>query len=206
MKTIALSALAAAAVFCSPAHADFSGPDAPASWTTLTTGTLTGSGTNAGSATFSSSQLTLLGGNTTTPTSDVSCVGGVYGFLGPCQIQTTIGLGGTYTFHWSYVTADDGGPGGDIFGVIVNGMRIQLSDPGGAVSQSGNSTFSALSSFGWFVNCTDCIGGAATATITAFNAVAAVPEPETYALFGVGLAMLGVAARRRRAGQPSALG
>lgn len=199
MKTIALASLFAVAAFCSPAQADFTGAYAPANWTTLTSGTLTGSGTSLGSATFASSSLSLVGGNTLSPLSDVSCVGGAYGFAGPCQVQTTINLPGTYSFHWAYSTADDAGPGGDLFGLLVNGARIQLSDPGGAVSQSGDRTFSASSSFGWYINCTDCTGGAASATITAFNTVAAVPEPATYALMLGGLAAFGVLTRRRRA-------
>src|SRR5215218_1057044 len=176
-STLAVFALAAVAV---PAHAQFSGPYAPANWSTATTGTLTGSAPSTGSATFVSSQLTLVGGNAIAPPgSDLSCAGGVYGFAGPCQIQTTIGLPGTYSFHWSYLTADEAGPAGDIFGVIVNGARTSLSDPGGAIAQSGDRTFTASSSFGWFLNCTDCTGGAATATITNFVVAQAVPEPST---------------------------
>src|SRR5664279_589023 len=169
MKSIALTALVAVAAFCGPAHADFTGPDAPANWTTLTTGVLTGSGASPGSATFTSASLSLVGGNTVSPISDVSCVGATYGFAGPCQVQTTISLPGIYSFHWAYSTADDAGPGGDLFGVLINGVRFQLSDPGGAIAQSGDRTFSASSSFGWYINCTDCTGGAASATITSFN-------------------------------------
>ncbi len=200
MKTLALAAVVAVAAVCGPAHADFTGAYAPGSWTTLTTGTLTGSGASPGSATFASSSLSLVGGNTLSPTGDVSCVGSTYGFAGPCQLQTTIGLAGTYTFHWSYSTADDGGPGGDIFGVLVNGSQVQLSDPGGPIMQSGDRTFSASSSIGWFVNCTDCIGGAATATITNFAVAQAVPEPSTYALMLSGVGALGLLARRKRRG------
>src|SRR5690349_19433302 len=103
IPTLALLALAAAAV---PAHADFTGAFAPANWTTTTTGTLTGTGITNGSATFSSSQLALVGGNAIPAAgSDVSCVGATYAFVGPCQVQTMIGVPGTFSFHWSYLTA-----------------------------------------------------------------------------------------------------
>ena len=141
------------------------------------------------------------------PAGSTRCVGGTYAFAGPCQIQTTIALPGTYSFHWSYSTVDPDGAAGDIFGVLVNGVRTQLSDPGGsAISQSGDRTFAASSSFGWFVNCTDCTGGAATAVITNF-AVAPVPEPSTYALMAAGLAALGAISRAgARRGRAASLG
>src|SRR5580765_902891 len=108
MKRISTLAALALAVIAVPAHADFSGPYAPANWTTASTGTLAGTGTTPGSASFSSSLLTLVGGNGIAPAgSDASCVGGVYAFAGPCQIQTMISLPGTYSYHWSYLTADD---------------------------------------------------------------------------------------------------
>ena len=125
-------------------------------------------------------------------------VGGSFQALGPCQTQATLSLPGTYTFAWSYMTADPAGPGGDAFGVIVDSNRIQISDPGGASAQSGTRSFTAASTFGWFMNCTDCIGGSATAAITQVNFAAAVPEPETYALFAAGLVGLAARLKRRR--------
>src|SRR5205085_12592804 len=123
------------------------------------------------------------------------CGGGVFQTLGPCQLQVTINTPATYSFSWSYLTSDDAGAGGDLFGVFVDSTRIQLSDPAGALAQSGTRSFSALSSFGWFINCTDCIGGSANATISALAVTAAVPEPESFALLLAGA--LGVLARLR---------
>jgi len=198
MKTIALAALIAGAGVCASAHADFSGPTAPANWSIVNSGTLIGASPVLGSAVFSPTQLVLSGSNTLAD--ELGCSGGSYAVLGPCRTSATINLGGTFSFNWSYLTADGAGPAGDIFGVVVNGAFTPLSDPGGAVAQSGSASFAASSSFGWFVNCTDCIGGAATATISSFAFAQAVPEPETYALMLSGIGALGLFARRKRRG------
>jgi hypothetical protein len=198
MKTIALAALIAGAGVCASAHADFTGPTAPANWVIVNSGTLIGVSPTLGSAVFSPTQLVLSGSNTLAD--ELGCSGATYAVLGPCRTSATIAGSGTFSFHWSYLTADDAGPAGDIFGVVVNGVFTQLSDPGGAVTQSGNASFAASSSFGWFVNCTDCIGGAATATITNFAVTQAIPEPSAYALMLSGIGALGLIGRRKRRG------
>jgi hypothetical protein len=186
---------------------DFTGPVAPATWTVANTGTLTGGSPVLGTAAFATTQLVMTGSTSSSPSGELpSCSGGFFQTLGPCQLQVTQNLPGVYSFNWSYTTTDLSGPGGDIFGVIVDDSRIQISDPGGALTQSGTRSFAAESNFGWFMNCTDCIGGSASATISQFDFTAVIPEPETYALMVAG--MLGLAARlqRRRVAAPDRQG
>jgi len=194
MRSVAFALLALLG-FAGPAAAVFTGPTAPANWTVVNTGSLIGGSPTLGSATFSTTQLMMTGSNSISPSGlSPGCSGGFFQTLGPCQLQVTINTPGTYSFSWSYLSSDDAGPGGDPFGVIVDSTRIQLSDPGGADAQSGTASFAASSSFGWFVNCSDCIGGSATVTISQFALAAAIPEPETYALIIAGV--MGLAARR----------
>src|SRR4030095_11742070 len=120
MKSTAFACIALLG-FIGPAAAQFTGPLAPANWTVTTNGTLTGGAPTLGSATFSTMQLVMGGSDSLSPSGDApSCSGGFFQTLGPCQLQVTNSLPGSYTFSWSYLTADTAGPGGDIFGVIVD--------------------------------------------------------------------------------------
>lgn len=199
-------ALLATAALGSAGATGFSGANDPSTFSIANVGTLTGLSPSPGLALFGSSQLVLLGSNTTSPSvgdGTPGCAGGVYSVLSsPCQIQATASVPGSYAFDWSYVSADPDGPAGDIFGLLVDGQRVALSDLGGAVAQSGHYSFTALGSFGWFINCTDCIGGIATATVSGFE-VTPVPEPAAWALMLGGVVGIGVwrglrSATRRR--------
>jgi len=174
----------------------------PGEWVTTVLGTLIGGSPDPGTTSMTNTDLSITGGNSVSPdpANDApGCEGGIYGFItSPCEIRITrSGLPNPFSlsFMWDYVTSDPGGAPGDIFGYLVNGVRTQLSDPGGPINQGGLVTVNATSSFGWFINCTDCIGGAATVRINGFQA-AAVPEPGVLALLGLGFA--GLWGMRRR--------
>jgi hypothetical protein len=199
MNRLTLAVLLAGAVAAPAAMAaGFTGAADPGAFAVANVGTLIGGSPTFGTATFSAIQLVLLGSNSISPapaSSAPGCSGGVYSTLtSPCQLQVVLATAGAYSFDWSYVSADNDGPAGDIFGVLVDGNRIALSDLGGAVAQTGSASFVAATSFGWFINCTDCIGGLATATVSGFELVP-VPEPRSYALMLAGVA--GIAAARR---------
>lgn len=173
---------------------DFTGPYSPATWTTTFLGSI------QGSTIATSSTLSIIGG-------DAGCPGGTAGVIGPCEIRyATSIIQNPFSFHWVYASSDARGPADDIFGILVDGVRSVLSDSSGSLTQAGDLLVNASTSFGWFINCTDCTQGGATVTISQFRAgIAALPEPTHIALlalllaiaFGTGMRPKTAAARRR---------
>lgn len=203
MKLFKLMPLILSAFALPVMAAGFNGAYDPSQWAVSNVGTLIGGSPTLGTATFGPTSLSLVGSDSISPDPAnlaTGCTNGVYGEISsPCQVQATIGLAGSYTFSWSYLTSDGDGPPGDVFGVIVDGTRIAISDQGGANQQGGTSTFAAMSSFGFFMNCTDCIGGSASTTVSDFAVVTTpIPEPSTYALMLAGVAGIGAWRRATR--------
>jgi len=128
----------------------------------------------------------------------------------------TAGVAKTLTFDWIYTTHDFSGAQYDPGGYVVNGVQHQvsplISDPIDFLSNSGQVTLNlaAGDTYGFYIFSTDSQFGRADISVTPFRggldevALAAVPEPATWALMLTGFFGLGLALRRRRAGLAAA--
>ncbi|MEW5789658.1 MAG: FxDxF family PEP-CTERM protein [Pseudomonadota bacterium] len=107
--------------------------------------------------------------------------------------------GGMVSFDWAYLNGDIDGSSLDPFGYLLNGAFEQLTADNDSGAQNGSASFmvAAGDNFGFRIYSTDSVLGSSYATVR--NFAAPVPEPETYAMMLAGLALLGVAAKRRAA-------
>jgi hypothetical protein len=165
----------------------FSGPYAPANWTT-TLNNSNGSVDTTGAPT----SITILGSDNGS------------GLPGDTDFTIPVPASGTISFDWDYLTNDSGGPFFDVFGYLLNGTFVQLTDDLGGLSQSGTTSVpvNAGDVFGFRVNSFDNDFGPAQATISNFDGPGAtngpaIPEPTSLALFGM-MALAGGAYYRLR--------
>ncbi|AFZ35236.1 hypothetical protein Sta7437_1674 [Stanieria cyanosphaera PCC 7437] len=157
----------------SNAHAlsGFQGAYAPANWT-FTNSNADGS-VNTSSAPNS---ITLTGGNNGS------------GSSGTTDYTIAAVSNSTIAFNWNYSTVD--GPSWDPFNFLLNGTPTQLTNSGGAQTQSGLASFNVNTGdiFGFRISTVDNVFGPGVVTISNFPDATAVPfdvSPTT------GLLMLG---------------
>ncbi len=180
-KMIWCLATLGAVAFATPASASslFSGPYAPANWTTTLTNS-DGSVNTAGAP----GSITVLG------TDNGSFAGG------NTLYTTTAAATGTVGFDWSYTTTD--GPFWDPAGFYLNGVFTPLTNPFGFQNQGGSFAFAVNEgdTFGFYASSLDNIFGRGNLTISNFDAP--TPEPATLAVFGMMAAGAGAYVRRRK--------
>lgn len=168
---------------------------APGNFSVVTSGTLDGSAT-PGSAVFTTTDLLMTGSDS----AEASCTNT------PCVLAVSLARPGTYSFDWLYTSHDGAGAAFDWFGLALDGLSVgfdgtpglpSVSDPGGAPVQSGHFSQVVKSSFAWFIDCQDCVGGNAVVQITNFVTTAA-PEPTGWALMLASLSLAAMSGAQRR--------
>ncbi len=154
------------------AMADFSGAFAPANWTTTLLGSPAGGGGASVDTSLAPASIKIIGGDSVSPGGPESLTPACTTGIGTCEIRYTITAPtwGAVNFDWAYTTTDPDGPGLDLF-LVVNGVPTQLSDNAGAATQGGTHslTVPAGQTFGFALNCRDCIKGAAEVVVSNFS-------------------------------------
>ncbi|HRQ64777.1 MAG TPA: hypothetical protein PKZ76_07940 [Xanthomonadaceae bacterium] len=207
-------------LFVQPVHAQFSGDYAPPTWTTILEGDPPGGGGPVGvDVSNAPDSIIVIGGddegdgeNLTkafVPKGGGGCVSGENGPMGNredrpqgeggpgsfgCWIDylNTAQGDGEVSFDWDYDASADGAEY-ELFGYVLNGVFVQLSDDNGGNLQSGSMTFpvSAGDEFGFRHDCTDCCCGGAFTVVSAFAAPAgagggpALPDPRSVPATGL---------------------
>jgi hypothetical protein len=186
MRTIFLSA-AIFTLLASQSSAaiinDFVGVYAPANWNTLVEGN--------GSLIPTATTLSMV-----SPDDDLGL---------EQDVEFTIAAqgNGLFSFDWNYTTTDADGPEYDP-AFYFNGVEIQLTGDLGGINQSGSVSVAVNQGdiIGWRLRATDSSLGAAVLVISNFSAPddgAAVPEPTSLALWGIGLGLAAWRTRRKSA-------
>jgi hypothetical protein len=161
---------------------DFVGVYAPANWTTLVEGD--------GSLIPTATTLSMVSPNDGSGSQDVEFTIAAQG-------------DGLFSFDWNYTTTDVDGPSFDP-AFYFNGVEIQLTGDLGGINQSGSISVAVSQgdTIGWRLRATDSDFGAAVLVISNFSAPddgAAVPEPTSLALWGIGLGLAAWRTRRKTA-------
>lgn len=111
---------------------------------------------------------------------------------------SAVHLGGKVSFDVSFSGAADpsGALAGSLFGVALYGGADGAAQLGNADANSGN-----LAQFAWQPGLSGSTGSVTTTVFDgAVVTVSAVPEPSSWLMLGVGLALIGVVTRRKQRG------